>query len=108
MPDPGESAQQSGDSYRLRLTLRKPRIALWWNVRPTVVIDGLGHPAQWGTGTWQVTRDRTGAAGASIGVYLFNRVWRFGAAQLDLDGYPEDVEYVAPVLPFLPGRLRQA
>lgn len=90
---------------RIELLLRKPRLALYAGVRPTLVIGGRGQPTQWGLGTWQVPADRS----VSIGVYLFNRVWRFGAAEFTLE--PEDaaaLEYRAPILPFLPGRLRHS
>lgn len=88
---------------RIELLLRKPRLALYAGVRPTLVIGGRGQPTQWGRGTWQVPADRP----MTIGVFLFNRLWRFGAAEFTLE--PQDasaLEYRAPVLPFLPGRLR--
>lgn len=88
---------------RIELLLHKPRFALYGGIRPTLVIGGRGQPTQWGIGTWQVPGDRT----VTIGVFLFNRFWRFGSAEFTLR--PEDaaaLEYRAPVLPFLPGRLR--
>jgi hypothetical protein len=40
-------------------------------------------------------------------VYLFNRLWRFGHAEFALDAdHPPALEYRAPALPFLPGRIR--
>jgi hypothetical protein len=85
--------------YRLELTLRKPAVGFF--PKPTVVLNGRGQPAQWGTGTWQVTV----SDGATIGVYLYNRLWKFGAAEFSLDGEaPTALVYHAPVLPFLPGR----
>lgn len=87
---------------RIELTMRRPRFALYAGIRPTLVIGGRGQPTQWGLGTWQVPADRP----VTIGVYLFNRLWRFGQAEFFLE--PEDgsaLEYRAPVLPFLPGRL---
>jgi hypothetical protein len=43
----------------------------------------------------------------TIGVFLFNRVWRFGQAEVALDVADDSAwEYRAPALPFLPGRLR--
>ncbi|WP_243227843.1 hypothetical protein [Microbacterium sp. CIAB417] len=86
---------------RIELDLRKPRLALY-AVRPTVVIDGRGQPVQWGRGTWQVSATRS----ERIGVFLFNRVWRFGSAAIDLE--PETagpLVYRAPLLPFGRGRL---
>lgn len=87
---------------RIELTMHRPRFALYAGIRPTLVIGGRGQPTQWGPGTWQVPSDKS----VTIGVYLYNRVWRFGQAELVLD--PEDasaLEYRAPALPFLPGRL---
>ncbi|ROQ38634.1 hypothetical protein EDF46_2274 [Frondihabitans sp. PhB188] len=85
----------AADAARIELTLTKPPVG--WFPKPTVVVGGRGHPAQWGTGTWQVE------PGAIVGVYLFNRVWRFGAAEIAVDGRP--LRYRAPLLPFLRGRL---
>lgn len=87
---------------RIELLLRKPRLALHVGVRPTLVIGGRGQPTQWGLGTWQVPAGRS----VTIGVFLFNRLWRFGSAEFTLG--PQDaaaLEYRAPILPFLPGRL---
>ncbi|PRB17232.1 hypothetical protein [Microbacterium sp. MYb62] len=87
---------------RIELTMHRPRLALYVGIKPTLVIGGRGQPTQWGPGTWQVPSDRT----ATIGVYLFTRVWRFGQAEIALA--PEDdgvLEYRAPTLPFLRGRL---
>lgn len=81
---------------RVELDLRKPRLALY-AVRPTVVIGGRGQPAQWGRGTWKVSATRP----ERIGVFLFNRVWRFGSAVIDLDpGTEGPLVYRAPLLPF--------
>lgn len=86
---------------RLELTLRKPWLG--WFPKPTVVIDGRGHPAQWGTGTWQI---RDGEP-ATITVFLFNRLWKFGTAHFTVEaGPPAALLYSAPWLPFLPGSLR--
>ena len=89
------------DTRRCELTLRKPRFG--WMPKPTVVFDGRGNPAQWGTGTWMVaTPGKT-----TLGVFLFNRLWRFGEAEITLDGTgPSAVTYSAPWLPFCRGRLR--
>ncbi|KAA9156402.1 hypothetical protein F6B41_02015 [Microbacterium lushaniae] len=87
---------------RIQLTLRKPWFALYAGVRPTLVIAGRGQPAQWGVGTWQVPADRP----VTVGVYLFNRVWRFGQAEFSLDpADPPSLVYRAPALPFLRGRI---
>lgn len=91
------------ESRRIELTLHKPWFALYAGVRPTLIIEGRGQPTQWGLGTWQVPSDRT----VTVGVFLFNRVWRFGQADFTLE--PHDVpalEYRAPTLPFLRGRIR--
>ncbi|GAA1781054.1 hypothetical protein [Agromyces lapidis] len=90
---------------RIELTLHKPWFALYWGVKPTLVVDGRGQPSQWGVGTWQVRADER----AVIGAYLFNRVWRFGAAEFALaPGHPAALVYRAPALPFLRGRIRPA
>lgn len=90
---------------RIRLTLRRPLLALYPPVKPTIVLGGRGQPAQWGEGTWQVPAGQT----VTIGVYLFNRVWRFGQAEIALNpGDAPALEYRAPVLPFLSGRMLPA
>lgn len=86
---------------RFELTLRRPRIG--WYPRPTVVFDGRGHPAQWGTGTWRLS----GSGGTRIEVFLFNRLWRFGAAEFVVDR-PMSLVYSPPILPFLPGKITAA
>lgn len=87
---------------RIQLTLHKPWFALYAAVKPTLVIDGRGQPTQWGLGTWQVPDDEP----AVIGVYLFNRLWRFGSAELTLaPGDEPSVKYRAPWLPFLSGSI---
>ena len=62
---------------RIDITLHKPWFALYAGVKPTLVIEGRGQPVQWGLGTWQLPSDRT----VTIGVFLFNRLWRFGQAE---------------------------
>lgn len=84
---------------RLELTLHKPWFALYFGIKPTVVVDGRGQPAQWGTGTWQLRDD------ATIAVYLFNRMWKFGRAQAT-PGPVTTLRYRAPVTVFGAGRLR--
>lgn len=98
---PAESDERS--TRRIELTLHKPWFALYGGIRPTLVIAGLGHPAQWGIGTWQVPADEN----VTIGVYLFNRMWRFGRAEIRLAPTdPPGLRYRAPALPFVRGRLR--
>ena len=92
MPD--DAAQPT----RIELILTRP--ALGWYPKPTVVVGGRGHPAQWGTGTWQVE------PGESVGVYLFNRLWRFGAAEAVVAAGTTTLRYRAPLLPVGRGRLR--
>ncbi|GAA1535693.1 hypothetical protein HD600_001608 [Microbacterium ginsengiterrae] len=88
---------------RIEVTMHKPWFALYAGIRPTLVIDGRGQPTQWGVGTWQVPADEN----ATLGVFLFNRLWRFGRAELTIGtGHPPALIYRAPVLPFLPGHLR--
>lgn len=75
----------------------------WWS-RPTVVVDGRGQPAQWGTGTWAVPAE----GGAAIAVYLYNRAWRHGAARLPVPAAAagtDVVEYRVGALPWSRGRL---
>ncbi|WP_223690059.1 hypothetical protein [Leifsonia poae] len=93
-------SDSSSSPRRIEITLHRPRIG--WYPKPTVVYNGHGHPAQWGTGTWQIALDGP----TSVGVFLFNRLWKFGAAEtiVTADG-PTRLVYRAPVLPFLPGRL---
>lgn len=93
----------SRESRRIELTLRRPWFALYAGIRPTLVIGGRGQPTQWGHGTWQVPADEP----VTLGVYLFNRGWRFGAAEVTLQpGDAPTLSYRAPALPFRPGRLR--
>lgn len=88
---------------RIDLALHKPWFALYAGIRPTLVIEGRGQPAQWGLGTWQVAADET----VIVGVFLFNRVWRFGDAEIALEPHdPPTLVYRAPALPFLRGRMR--
>jgi hypothetical protein len=86
---------------RIELRLRKPWFA--WGARPTVTVDGVGHPAQWGSGTWVLPDE----GGVEFGVYCINRGWRFGAAAVRVDAAAEGmrIEYRAGVLPIGPGTL---
>jgi hypothetical protein len=86
--------------HRFELTLRRPRFG--WFPKPTVVFDGRGQPAQWGTGTWRLPDAGT----MTVSVYLFNRLWTYGAAEFVIDGAnPVDLAYSAPWLPFLGGKI---
>ncbi|WP_285024987.1 hypothetical protein [Plantibacter sp. ME-Dv--P-122b] len=88
----------SPTQHRVEVTLRRP----WYGAfqRPTVVFDGRGQPAQWGTGSWQV-----GGTDVSFEVFLYNRIWRYGAARTTLTADVDtSLVYHAPLLPFLPGR----
>lgn len=89
-------------SRRIEITLHKPWLKFYAGIRPTLVIRGLGQPTQWGHGTWQVPAGET----VRLGVFLFNRMWRFGAAEIEIDpvGTPA-ITYRAPVLPFGRGRI---
>ncbi|MDL5350695.1 hypothetical protein [Microbacterium sp. zg-YB36] len=90
-------------SRRVELTLRKPWFALYARIRPTLVIAGRGQPTQWGVGTWQVPADET----VVLGVFLFNRIWRFGQAEFAIEpGDAPSLEYRAPALQFGRGRIR--
>ncbi|WP_309102920.1 hypothetical protein [Microbacterium sp.] len=90
---------------RIEITMTKPRFALYAGVRPTLVIEGRGQPVQWGVGTWQVPSGST----TVVGVFLFNRMWRFGQAEFTLaPDHAPALEYHAPVLPLFPGRMRLA
>ncbi|MDQ1206938.1 hypothetical protein [Microbacterium sp. SORGH_AS_0862] len=98
------SSDPTPATRRVEFDLRKPRFALY-SVRPTVVIGGRGQPAQWGRGTWQVSATEP----ERIGVFLFNRVWRFGTAVIDLEpGAQVPLVYRAPLFPFGRGRLSAA
>lgn len=85
---------------RFELVLVRPRLSINPGVRPTVVLDGRGQPAQWGTGTWQRPIGDT-----TIGVFLFNRAWRYGEAEAVLPEGTTRVVYRAPRLPFGRGRV---
>jgi hypothetical protein len=85
---------------RIELVLVSPLLSVNLGVRPTVVVAGRGQPAQWGSGTWQLPEgDR------SVGVYLFNRAWRYGSATLSVPPGATQVVYRAPRLPFGSGRI---
>ena len=95
--------RSSSAARRIELTLHKPWFALYSRIKPTLVIAGRGQPVQWGLGTWQVPADQP----VVLGVFLFNRLWRFGRAEFVLEPtHPPALEYRAPALPFLRGRMR--
>lgn len=97
MSDPHDPAVR-----RIELTMHKPWFALYWRIKPTLVIGGRGQPTQWGVGTWQVPAGES----VELAVFLFNRVWRFGAARVALEATRSPaLVYRAPVLPFFPGRI---
>ncbi len=101
MDAPGSSAFGTAETRRFELTLKKHWLG--WFPKPTVVLNGRGNPSQWGTGTWMVAAEGE----TVVGVFLFNRLWRFGEAEISVDGDgPAAVVYTAPFLPFLRGRLR--
>jgi hypothetical protein len=88
------------DTRRLELTLRKPKLG--WLPRPTVIFNGRGQPAQWGTGTWQVSAN----APTEVSIFLFNRLWKFGQASVVLaPGDDRPLTYRPPLIPFGAGRL---
>ena len=88
---------------RIQLTLHKPWFALYAGIKPTLVIGGRGQPVQWGLGTWQVPTDEA----VVLGVFLFNRMWRFGQAEITLEpNHTGSLVYRAPALPFVRGRIR--
>jgi hypothetical protein len=92
----------ASSSRRIELTLRKPWLRLYAGIRPTLVIRGHGQPTQWGHGTWQVPTDEN----VTLGVFLFNRMWRFGEAEIVIGpGRTPAITYRAPVLPFCRGRI---
>ena len=98
-------APQSSGTTRRRVTLTIPRPRWTWGARPTVTLDGVGHPAQWGTGTWAVSEDGS----TELGVYLYNRVRRWGAARTTVrPGTAVALTYRAPVLPLGGGSVSTA
>lgn len=94
-------ASEHNGTRRIEITLHKPWFAVYFGVRPTLVMDGRGQPVQWGLGTWQVPTDRR----VTVAVFLFNRLWRFGQAEFTLDPDVEALSYRAPVLPFFRGMI---
>lgn len=95
--------EPTGTTRRFQLTLRKPWHGL--GPKPTVVVNGVGQPAQWGTRNWKVP----GSGPVTVNIFLFNRLWKYGAVDFSVDGgEPEMLHYSAPWLPFGPGKIRSA
>ncbi|WP_343318583.1 hypothetical protein AAFM46_14775 [Arthrobacter sp. TMP15] len=88
---------------RFELTLRKP--PLGWFPKPTVVVDGVAQPTQWGTRNWKIS----GAKSATVRIYLYNRMWKFGEVNFTVEpNTPAPLVYRAPWLPFLKGKINKA
>ena len=86
--------------HRFELTLRKPWLG--WYPKPTVVINGVAQPTQWGVRNWKVAGD------VHVSIFLYNRLWKFGGASVTVEADQSGpVVYSAPWLPFLPGRVRR-
>ncbi|MEV8145549.1 hypothetical protein [Specibacter sp. NPDC078709] len=84
--------------HRFELTLRKPWLGFF--PKPTVVIDGVAQPTQWGTRNWKIRGE------VEVSVFLHNRFWTFGRAKFTVEsGATAPLIYSAPWLPFLPGRI---
>lgn len=97
---------------RFELTLHEPRLR--WHPKPTVVVDGVAQPAQWGTRSWKVP----GTGTVTVRIFLFNRAWTFGEAEFTVEpvdpaaaagsgaaGAVPAFAYRAPLLPWGRGRL---
>lgn len=86
---------------RVTIELRKPLLAPYLGLRPTIVIEGRAQPTQWGVGTWQLPANRE----TEVRVFLFRFGMTSGRAAITLQ--PADapsLRYRAPWLPLLPGR----
>ena len=94
----------STPTRRLTLDLRPWPLRVTFGVRPTVVVDGRTEPAQWGVGTWLIAADRP----VEVTVFLFVAGIRFGVASHAVDAAETRLEYRAPWLPVLRGRMRGA
>jgi hypothetical protein len=87
---------------RVELRLHRPWFA--WGARPTVSVDGVGQPAQWGSGTWVLPDEGS----VEFAVFCINRRWRFGAASVRVDAARAAgavIEYRAGALPVGAGSL---
>lgn len=88
---------------RFQLTLRKPWLGVF--PKPTVVVNGVAQPTQWGTRNWKVP----GEDAASVTIFLFNRMWKFGEVKFVVEpGTSPSLVYSAPWLPFLQGKIQPA
>ena len=88
---------------RVSIDLRKPPLAPYFGLRPTIVIEGRAQPTQWGVGTWQLPADRD----TEVTVFLYRLGATSGRASRTLR--PTDapaLRYRAPWLPFLRGGFR--
>ncbi|PYI40209.1 hypothetical protein CVS30_01445 [Arthrobacter psychrolactophilus] len=95
--------EPTSTTRRFELTLHKPWFG--WFPKPTVVVDGVAQPSQWGTRNWKVP----GTEPVTVSIFLFNRLWKFGEADFTVAaGGSGSWRYSAPWLPFLPGKLRPA
>lgn len=94
----------SDPTRRITLDLRPWPLRLTLGVRPTVVVNGRTEPAQWGVGTWLVPADRP----VAVAVFAFVAGIRWGYARFTADPDAERIEYRAPLLPFMRGRMRGA
>jgi hypothetical protein len=93
--------EPTSTARRFELTLRRPWLG--WFPKPTVVVDGVGQPGQWGTRNWKVP----GGDAVAVDIFLFNRLWKFGEATFTVEpGDETALVYSAPWLPFLPGKVR--
>jgi len=65
---------------RVTVVLERWPIGLALGVKPTIVIEGLSQPTQWGEGTWLLPADRA----TTVGVYLHTRGITWGRASREL------------------------
>lgn len=98
--------EPTNTTRRFELTLQKPRLG--WYPRPTVVVDGVAQPAQWGTRHWKVPGSET----VQISIFVFNRGWKFGEVDFAVEpvepleaGVARAFVYRAPWLLWGRGRL---
>jgi hypothetical protein len=98
-----EAPRPSGTTRRrVELRLHKPWFA--WGARPTVGVDGVGQPAQWGSGTWALPDEGS----VEFVVVCVNRGWRFGPASVRVQAAEVAggvIDYRAGALPIGPGTL---
>ena len=86
---------------RVTIDLRKPPLAPYFGLRPTIVIEGRAQPTQRGVGTWQLPAD----GDSEVRVFLFRFGMTSGRAshRLRADDAPV-LRYRAPWFPLLRGR----